>query len=131
MNPQSEPTNGRVMWKFNPEYGSGLVLEIVCGHVPSFKNHKHSSRSGFVYTDPKIKRRMAILENSILCGLYSSSQTNGSETPSECWKRLRTLLSGLCDDSIREIPCGSWGVEYVSKGSEGVRITIERINDGP
>lgn len=95
--------------------------------VPSFKNHKHSNRNGHVYTDPKVKARMESLENAMLCELYSASQITGNETHSECWKRLRTALSGLCDDSVREIPEGSWTVEHVPPNEEGVEIIITEL----
>lgn len=102
------------------------------GHCPSFKNRKRAIRDGQTgqlrtLTEPKIKQRMAMLEAAILCALYSESQIIGSETHSECWKRLRTFLSGLCDDSILEIPTGSWEVERVPKGQEGLLIEITRL----
>lgn len=93
-------------------------------HLPSFKNHKHSGRNGHVYTDTRVKSLMERLENAMLCGLYSESQIKGNETPSECWKRLRTALSGLCDDSVREIPECSFATEFVEYGEEGVQIEI-------
>lgn len=70
---------------------------------------------------------MQRLENAILFELYSASQTGASGIVSECLKPLQTLLSGLCDDSIKEIPSGSWDVEYVPKGEEGLDILIEQI----
>lgn len=70
---------------------------------------------------------MLLLENAILSALLSEYRIKENETHLECLKRLRTALSGLCDDSIREIPSGSWNVEYVEKGSEGVLIEIETI----
>jgi len=77
------------------------------------------------YTRKDIKKRMQLLEDVILSKLYSLCPTTESETHSECLKQLRTALSGLSDDSIREIPVGSWSVDRVPKGEEGVRITIE------
>jgi len=120
MNPISEPTN------------SVTVLVTGIGHTPSFKNHKRAikdSKSGKLrtLTDPDVAKRVERLENAILSALYSESQIIGSETHSECWRRLRTLLSGLSDDSIREIPAGSWDVEYVPQGQEGVIIEITRL----
>lgn len=104
-----------------------IVLEIKGLTVPSFKNHKHSNRNGHVYTDPKVKARAEGIENAMLCALYSESQIVGNETPSECWKRLRTALSGLLDDSVREIPEGSFSTEFVSPGEEGFRIEIVEL----
>lgn len=96
-------------------------------HIPSFKNHKHSNRHGFVYTDRRVKKLMQDLESSILSGLYSTSQTTANETDSGCWKQLRTALSGLCDDSVREIPECSFSTKECDKGQEGVTIEIYEI----
>lgn len=120
MNPISDPTN------------SVTVLIVGLGHIPSFKNHKRAIKSRETgklrtLTDPEIAKRVERLENAILSALYSGSQIRGSETHSECWKRLRTLLSGLCDDSIREVPSGSWDVQFVPAGQEGVEITITKL----
>ena len=120
----------------SPANGSGSVSTvklIVPGPTPpSFKNRKMAVRdqtNGKLKTisPPAVKERRMSLENAILSELYSESQIIGNETHSECWKRLRTVLSGLCDDSIREIPCGSWDVEYVSKHREGIEIVISLI----
>lgn len=102
------------------------------GHIPSFKNRKmavrdHTNGKLKTVSPPEVKLRMERLENAIVSALYSESQIVGNETHSECWKRLRTVLSGLCDDSIKEIPCGSWDVEYVDAGEEGIVIEIEEI----
>lgn len=102
-----------------------IAIEVTGQQVACFKNTKKSSRSGFIYTPKKIKGRMLLLENAILSALYSEYRIKENETHLECLKRLRTALSGLCDDSIREIPSGSWDVEYVEKGNEGVLIGIE------
>lgn len=67
------------------------------------------------------------LENAIVSALYSLSQTGGAGMPSECSKLLRTVLSGLSDDSLKEIPCGEWDVRYVPKGSEGLELTITKL----
>lgn len=104
-----------------------VCLEIPLGqHVPSKKN-RHWSNGKRVHMDVKIKERMRRLESAIESALYSCAATIESGTHSECLKQLRMLLSSLCDDSIREIPSGSWDVEKVPKGKEGLRITIERI----
>lgn len=111
---------------------SKIVLEIIGQQVPAFKNSKRSildSQTGLqrTLTPKKMKLRMDRLENAMLSALYSESQIIGNETHSECWKRLRTALCGLLDDSIREIPRGEWDVEYVAKGKEGARIEITRL----
>lgn len=110
-----------------------LRLVIRSGQVPSFKNRKiavkdnnHPGKQKNI-TAPEIKERMMRLENAIVCELFSWCQTNENGTPSECSKRLRTFLSGLLDDSIREIPCGEWDVEYVAKGQEGFLVEITQI----
>ena len=94
------------------------------GHIPSKKNYHYPLKNGGLGIDKEIKVRMERIENAILFALYSESQIIGSETHSECLKRLRMLLSGLLDDSIREVPAGSWDVEYVPKGDEGCLIEI-------
>ena len=105
-------------------YGNGLT-------VPSFKNRKAmrvtSSGNRQLMTDPKIVERMDRLENATVAALFSLSQTFGSGTPSECSKQLQTFLSGLLDDSIREIPCGEWDVQFVEKGQEGFSVEIEKL----
>lgn len=108
-----------------------LVIKGV-NHVPSFKNCKRSvinRKTGKLgtMTEPKVKKRMNALEDAITSALFSWYRTEGNETRSECSKQLRILLCGLSDDSIREIPCGSWSTEYVKPGEEGLRITITRI----
>lgn len=67
------------------------------------------------------------LENAILFALYSSCQTDSREMDLECRKQLQTLLSGLSDDSLKEIPRSSFDVEYVAKGEEGVIIEIMKL----
>lgn len=108
--------------------GNGISLIVKgIGHIPSKKNHHFPRKDGGLLIDKKIKERMRQLENAMLSALYSKSQIIGSETHSECLSRLRMFLSKLSDDSVREIPKGSWEVEYVNPGEEGVTITIERI----
>ena len=102
------------------------------GHIPSFKNRKRAildSNTGKMrtLTEPDIKKRMDRLENAIFCELYSSSQITEGETRQECLKRLRIALSGLFDDSILQIPQGSWETQRVPKGEEGAIITLEQL----
>ena len=111
-----------------PENSTPIFLEVKgLGHVPSKKNYHFPRPDGGLLIDKSVRLKMRRLENAILSALLSESQIIGKETHSECWKRLRTLLSGLCDDSIREIPEGKWRVEYVPKGQEGVEIGIVLI----
>lgn len=80
-------------------------------------------------TEPRVKKWMTRLENAIESELYSLSRTEGNGTPSECLRQLRIALSGLCDDSIKEIPCGEWSVEHVAKGDEGLIIEITVLDN--
>lgn len=109
-----------------PAPSNEIKLIVILGrHIMSKKNKHYPSAGGHrILMDKKTKVHMENLENAILFELYSSSRTTESETHSECLKQLRTVLSGLSDDSIREVPSGSWGVEYATKGNEGVAITI-------
>ena len=115
----------------SPSTGATLTILVITGdHVPSFKNRKHSGvnqRTGqkCLYTEPKIKKRMALLESRIESALYSSCQTTDAGMDSACLKRLRTVLSALQDDSLKDIPEFSFGVRRVAKGCEGVEIEIE------
>lgn len=95
--------------------------------IPSKKNHHFPGKGGHVLIDKPIKERMAQLEDGILSALYLWCQTRESGTDLAWQKHARMLLSGLSDDSLREIPQSSFGVEYVPKGSEGVIITIELL----
>lgn len=102
------------------------------GHIPSHKNRKRAildKSKGHLrtLTEPSIKKRMDRLENAILFALYSWCQTSVLGMHSGCSKQLRTALSGLCDDSIKEVPEGSWDVEYVPKGQEGCVIQITLV----
>lgn len=116
----------------DPNHILPLILNVSgIGHIPSKKNYHYPGKNGRVLIDKPIKERMQILENGILCALYSLCRTEGSEMDSECLKQLRMRLSeqlkGLSDDSIREVPEFSFGVEYVEKGQEGVRIEIQHL----
>ena len=117
---------------------SGVVtLMVVTGdHVPSFKNRKRAimdSKTGKMrtLTEPRTKKRMALLESRIESALYSSCQTGVAATDSACLKQLRTVLFECSDDSLAEIPEFSYGVEYVQPGAEGVQIIIEQIHEKP
>lgn len=110
-----------------------ITLNVVTGdNVPSFKNRKRtvldrSTGNMRPLTEPSVKKRMDRLEAAIVCALFSSCQTSEFETDLACRKQLRTLLSGLCDDSLKVIPDSSFGVEHVTKEQAGVRIEIEKI----
>jgi len=101
-------------------------------HIPSFKNRKRAIfdvKKGHMrtLTPASVKKRMDSLENAIVSALYSACQISEDVMHSECLKRLRTALSGLCDDSIKEIPCGDWDTIYVPNGEEGADILVERL----
>lgn len=109
---------------------NGLRLAVYTREaIPSFKNHKRAiptpSGKHRTLTEPSVKKRMEELESGILSALYSSCQTSGGETDSACLKRLRTVLCGLCDDSLSQIPEASFGVEYSSQ--PGVIIEIKLL----
>lgn len=110
-----------------------IVLNVVGHQIPSFKNRKRAildRNTGKMrtLTEPSVKKRMDLIENAILSELYSSVQIREGETHSECLKRLRIALSGLCDDSTKEIPQGQWEtIHHVTKGKEGAIIEIEEL----
>lgn len=109
-----------------------ITLRLFCPLPPAFKNQKRSimdrnTGKQRTLTPGKIKKRMDVLESAILSRLYSTAQTIEGETHSECLRRLRTVLSGLSDDSLQEIPNGSWRTEDVAKGAEGITIIIEEL----
>lgn len=112
---------------------NSVKFRVATGQVPSFKNRKmavkDNDRPGKQknITPPEVKARMERMENAIVSELFFMSQTIGGGTPSECSKRLRTFLSGLCDDSIQEIPCGEWDVEKCEPGLEGFSVEITEI----
>lgn len=117
----------------NSEPTKSVVLKVITGdHVPSFKNTKRSildrnTGKQRTLTPGKIKKRMMKLENGIVSALYSSCQTGDGVMGLAFRKQLQTVLCGLSDDSLKEIPEFSFGVRYVDKGNEGVEITIEEI----
>lgn len=96
------------------------------GHVISFKNSKLLTH-GKLITKPEYQQWMARAENSILSQLYSMCLTTGGVIQLECLRQLQTYLSGLLDDSVRELPIGNWRTKQVPKGQEGAIITIERL----
>lgn len=112
------------------ENESRICLRVITGdHVPSFKNTKRSildSRTGLqrTLTPGNIKKRMRQLESRMLSALNSLCLTPGNEMDLECQRRLRTALSGLCDDSLMEIPKFEFDTCYVEPGVEGVEIEI-------
>jgi hypothetical protein len=100
-------------------------------NIPSKKNKHFPLTNGGLGIDKAVKQKMAHLESSILSALYSWCPTGASATDSECRKQLRTLLYSLSDDSIREIPEASFGVEYVPAGEEGCIIEITVLPPKP
>lgn len=107
-----------------------LVLRVRgAGEIPSFKNTKRAIRDRKTgklrtLTPGPIKQRMQAIEDAILSELCSASRTIVSGTLLACWKPLPIALSGLCDDSTREIPQGSWDTVQVEPGEEGADIFI-------
>lgn len=112
--------------------GVTRLVVITGDNVPSFKNSKRSildNRTGSqrTLTPKKMKERMVRLENRIVCALFFLCRTPEGEMDLECLKPLQTALSGLLDDSLKEVPEFSFGVRYVAPGQEGVKIEIELI----
>ena len=112
-----------------PPRSPGIRLVVVTGdNVPSKKNRHYASPDGHIRMDTKIKKRMKLLEGRILSALLSLclAQKNVAMDLA-CLKQLRTRLSSLSDDSLREISEHSWNVRYVEPGFEGVEIEITPI----
>ncbi len=115
-----------------PKQQGSVSLRLKIPLPPAFKNCKISGRNRktgklMSYTDHEIKERMQQLEDAILFELYSTGKTFGEGMEAECLRRLRMLLSGLLDDSLNEIPEGSFGSEMVAPDQEGITIIIEEI----
>lgn len=107
-------------------------LIVLSGHVPAFKNRKRAvvnRKTGKLMTITRkdIKERVELLESAIESALYSVCQTGSREMDLACRKRLRTHLSGLCDDSLAVVPEFEFSTKYVPKGEEGVEIHIEEF----
>lgn len=105
-------------------------------HVPSFKNAKHwitKTPQGkpldrpFLITSPEFQKWMEKAAISLESQLLSWCQTTYGETlPAR--SRLLLILSLLpADDSVRELPAGSWEVKHVPPGEEGAIITLEKL----
>jgi Holliday junction resolvasome RuvABC DNA-binding subunit len=112
----------------NPNGAIRLVVEL-SQSVPSFKNRKRAipTKKGKyrTLTEPAVKKRMQEIESGILSALYSLCQTGSAATDSECRKQLRTVLSGLSDDSLNQIPMAFFKVEYGKQPA--VKITIQKL----
>jgi hypothetical protein len=50
------------------------------GHVVSFKNKKHSGRTGFVYTEPKARKQMKSIVEAFRAQLGSRSMSQTGDT---------------------------------------------------
>lgn len=105
-------------------------------HIPSFKNAKvwimklpngKSLRRPLLITSPEFQdwKTKAVL--SLESQLLSLSVTEcGATQPAP--SRLLWILSLLpADDSVNDLPEGSWTVKRVNPGEEGARIVIERL----
>lgn len=111
-----------------------VQLNVIGLTVPSFKNHKHSNRKGFVYLDKRVKGLMDKLTHSLLWQLRSMFQTIGSATQMGCSAQCLTALSEHCDrfdDAWQWIPQITVKVEMVPKGQEGVVIEITALTHRP
>jgi hypothetical protein len=105
-------------------------------HIPSFKNAKHwitklpngkPLKRPFLITSPEFQVWMGKAVQSLESQLLSLCQT-GSDGTQLVRSRLFAMLSRLpADDSVNDLPEGSWKVKRVPPGEEGAIITIERL----
>lgn len=131
MNPTS-PSCPENSHSANPR-SEGIRLSVTgIGHVIPFKNRKRAildRKTGKMrtLTEPKVAQWMERATEAIVLKLFSSCQTGDAATQRECLSQLRTFLCGLSDDSVKQLPMGSWEVEYVEKGDEGFELVIGEI----
>lgn len=105
-------------------------------HIPSFKNSKQlitrTPRGKLLdrpllITSPEYREWMAKAVASLESQLLSMCRTGAEETPPEHLKLFAMLSRLPADDSVNDLPEGSWKVERVTPGEEGAKIEIERI----
>jgi hypothetical protein len=105
-------------------------------HIPSFKNSKRwvtklpngkPLKRPLLITSPEYQEWMAQAVQSLEFQLLSTSPTDSGGTQPER-SRLFAMLSLLpVDDSVNDLPEGSWKVVKVPPGEEGCQIVIERL----
>lgn len=110
-------------------------------HVPSFKNSKmlitkvpqgkgrpmRLLEKPFLITKPEFQQWMEKAIQSLISQLLSMSRTVQGETQSERSKLFAMLSCMPADDSVNDLPVGSWKVMRCQPGEEGARIEIRRI----
>jgi len=94
--------------------------------VPSKKNSKRVVGDKLL-TDRAVLRRIKRLQNAIGYVLYSAYQTTKGGTGITVSLPSWIASSVPLDDSLAFIPSAGFDVEYVSDGSEGVDIYIEKL----
>lgn len=104
-------------------------------HIPSKKNNKitltqmHGKPLKFpmIIVKPEIQAWTEKAVQHLESQLLSKCLITGEETQ-QALSRLSVILSQLpADDSVSDLPQGSWTVELVSPGQEGAIITLERL----
>jgi hypothetical protein len=104
-------------------------------HIPSKKNNKmmltklrgKPLKRPMIITKPEYQEWTEKAIQHLESQLLSRCLITGEETQQEL-SRLSAICSQLCaDDSVSDLPQGSWTVELVSPGNEGAVITIERL----
>lgn len=106
-------------------------------HIPSFKNSKRwitklpngkPLKRPLLITSPEFQQWKEKAAQSLESQLLSTCQT-GSDATQQVRSRLFAILSLLpVDDSVTDLPEGSWKVEKVPAGEEGCKIVIERLS---
>lgn len=106
-------------------------------HIPSFKNSKRwitklpngkLLKRPLLITSPEYQQWMKRAVLSIESQLLSLCQT-GPDGIQPARSKLFAMLSLLpADDSVNDLPEGSWKVERVAPGEEGAKIVIEKLN---
>lgn len=105
-------------------------------HIPSKKNNKmlitkdprgRPLKKPMLITKPEYlewtEKAIASLESQLL----SKCLTTG-EGIQQALSKLSAILSSLpVDDSVNDLPNGSWSVQFVKPGEEGATIKIERL----
>jgi hypothetical protein len=128
MNQSSNLGKQKATSKFVQVNGSTVRIDVFGLVVPSFKNAKHSGKSGFVYTDPKIKKRKDQIERLIVSALFSALPINVSTI--QMVASVRSLIASLPrDDDWKILRRQSIDSDPCKPGDEGFTITIERLDE--
>lgn len=105
-------------------------------HIPSFKNAKQwitklpngkPLKRPFLITSPEFQRWMEKAVLSLESQLLSKYLTGSDGTPQARLKLFAMLSLLPADDSVTDLPEGSWKVVHVPPGEEGAEILIERL----